>query len=66
MTKKSAHPMTVELRRLMKRHNLTQLAIAKLAGCKRNTVCYWLKETPIIPESRLRLLKFELKVAKSA
>lgn len=60
MSKKPKHPMTHELLRLMKKHGLSQSAIARKSGVARNTVHYWLKEKPVIPEGRLRLLKFEL------
>lgn len=58
--KKPASPLTRELRRLMKRYKLSQTAVARLTGCARNTPHYWLKENPVIPEHRLRVLKFEL------
>lgn len=64
MIKKPFHPMTLELRRLMQRYRLTQSAVARFAGCSRNTVHYWLKEKPVIPEGRLRLLKFELEASR--
>lgn len=64
--KKTPHPLTRALNALMKQHRLTQAAVARLSGCARNTVHYWLKEEPVIPEYRLRVLKFELSVKKSA
>jgi len=64
MTPKPKNPRTLELVRLMERHGLSQLRVAKLVGCARNTVSYWLKESPVIPDGRLRLLKFELELNK--
>lgn len=55
-------PLTRDLQRLMKRHKLNQSDIARIAGCRHNTVHYWLKEAPIIPEHRLRVIKFELEM----
>lgn len=66
MMRKSSHPATRELRRLMKLHNLSQAGVGRLCGCARNAVHYWLQEDPVIPEHRLRILKFELDTAKSA
>lgn len=65
MRKSPRSPLTRELQQLMKRYKLRQSDVGRLAGCARNTVHYWLKEKPIIPEPRLRLLKFELETAKS-
>lgn len=61
MMLKKLHPSTLMLLRLMKQHKLSQADVGRLCGCARNSVHYWLKESPIIPEHRLRILKFELK-----
>lgn len=63
MTKKKTHPRTAELQQLMEKHELTQSDVARMAGRARNSVHYWLKDKPPIPEGCLRLLKFELETA---
>jgi hypothetical protein len=60
MMPKKLHASTLLLLRLMKKHNLNQADVGRLCGCARNSVHYWLKESPVIPEHRLRILKFEL------
>lgn len=62
MRKRKKSPATVELLGLMARYGLSQADVARRAGCKPNTVHYWLKEAPVIPEHRLRILKFELEM----
>lgn len=66
MMRKTPYPATRELRRLMKLHRLTQSGISRLCGCSRNSVHYWLKEDPVIPEHRLELLKLKLNGARAA
>lgn len=53
-------PLTRDLKRLMKLYKLNQSDISRIAGCQPNTVHYWLKEAPVIPEHRLRIIKYEL------
>lgn len=65
MMRKTPHPSTRELLRLMKQYRLTQAAVGRLCGCARNSVHYWLQESPVIPEHRLRILKFELQTTPS-
>lgn len=60
MMKKFRNPRTKELLKIMRDHELTQAAVSRLVGCARNTVHYWLKEKPVIPGNRLRLLKLEI------
>lgn len=52
---------TRALRSLMHQHSLTMTAVGKLAGCTRQAVALWLRENPVIPDHRLRLLRSELK-----
>jgi hypothetical protein len=55
---KAAHPYTIELRAIAKRHNLKIMDITKITSRKKlQTVQGWLEERPIIPIKALRVLR---------